>query len=119
MNGVSYLECDYKFHSYWGGKLSPREVAEERQCAQETDTLVRTFIQQFRPSGVFWRQGMNQNRFPKWFSLSTEYELILASRALPRGYGHALHGPEGDDPGEEDVNLSTHRRKGGASLWSD
>jgi len=119
-NGVSYLECDYKFHSYWGDKLNPRQLAEERQSAQETDTLVRTFIQQFRPSGVFWRQGMNQSRFPKWFSLSTEYELILASRALPRGYGYVLHGPEGDDPGEEDVNLSTYRKKGGgSSLWND
>jgi hypothetical protein len=120
-NGVSYLECNYKFHSYWGGKLSPGEVVEERQDAQKVDALVRTFIQQFRPSGVFWRQEyMSSGRYPKWFSVSTEYELFLASRALPRGYGYALHGPEGDDPGEEDVNLSTYRRKSGASsLWSD
>jgi hypothetical protein len=119
-NGVSYLECDYKFHSYWGDKLSPREIAEHRKSAQGMDTLLRNFIQQYRPTGVFWRQGMNQSRLPKWFSLNSEYELFLSSRVLPRGYGYSLHGPEGDDPEKEDVNLNTYRKKdGGSSLWSD
>jgi len=119
-NGIPYLECDYKFHSYWGGKLSVQEVAEHRQSAQEMDALLRNFIQQYRPVGVFWRQGMNQSRFPRWFSSNSEYELFLSSPVLPRGYGYALHGPEGDDPETEDVNLGTYRKKsGGSSLWSD
>ena len=36
------------------------------------------------------------------------------------GYGYALHGPEGDDPEVENVNLSTYRKKSGSSsLWND
>jgi hypothetical protein len=47
-------------------------------------------------------------------------DLEVASHALPRGYGYALHGPEGDDPEVENVNLSTYRKKsGGSSLWGD
>jgi hypothetical protein len=119
-NGVSTLDCDAKFDTWWGSRLDRRDLAENRQFAQRTDTMLRSFIQDNRLSGVFWRFEMDQSRFPKGFFLGSVYEWILASRALPRGYGYALHGPEGDDPGEEDVNLSTYRKKGGASsLWSD
>jgi hypothetical protein len=63
---------------------------------------------------------MSQSRFPEWFAVGSVYEWILASHALPRGYGYALHGPEGDDPEVENVNLSTYRKKsGGSSLWGD
>jgi hypothetical protein len=103
-----------------GGKLDGRELAEHRQFAQRFDTMVRTFIQENRLSGVFWRLGMSQSRFPEWFAVGSVYEWILASHALPRGYGYALHGPEGDDPEVENVNLSTYRKKsGGSSLWGD
>jgi hypothetical protein len=119
-NGVSGLECDAKFDTWWGSRLDRRALAENRQFAQRMDTMLRSFIQDNRLSGVFWRIEMDQSRFPKWFSVGSVYEWILASRALPRGYGYALHGPEGDDPGEEDVNLSTYRKKDGASsLWND
>jgi hypothetical protein len=119
-NGVSHLECNFKFDTWWGAKLDGRELAEHRQFAQRVDTMLRAFIQENRLSGVFWRLGMSQNRFPESFSVGSVYEWILASRALPRGYGYALHGPEGDDPELENVNLNTYRKKsGGPSLWSD
>jgi hypothetical protein len=51
-NGVSHLECDFKFDT-WGGKLDGRELAEHRQFAQRVDTMVRTFIQENRLSGAF------------------------------------------------------------------
>jgi hypothetical protein len=125
-NGVSYLDCDFKFDTWWGGKLDRRQLAENRQFAQRIDAMIRALIQNYRLSGAFWRLNMDQSRFPEGLHgvvgnvVGTVYEWILASRALPRGYGYALHGPEGDDPGTEDVNLSTYRKKGGASsLWSD
>jgi hypothetical protein len=119
-NGVSYLECDFKFDTWWGNKLDQRGLAEHREFAQRVDTMLRAFIQDNHLSGVFWRLEMDQSRFPKWFFVGSVYEWILASRVLPRGYGYALHGPEGDDPEVEDVNLSTYRKKsGGSSLWGD
>jgi hypothetical protein len=62
---------------------------------------------------------MDQKRFPPGFFLGSVYEWVLASRALSRGYGYALHGPEGDDPELENVNLNTYKRSGRPSLWSD
>jgi len=121
-SGVSHLECDFKFDTWWGGKLDRRQLAENRQFAQRNDAMIRAFIQNHRLSGVFWRLNMDQSRFPGglYEVVGTVYEWILASRTLPRGYGYALHGPEGDDPGTEDVNLSTYRNKsGGSSLWTD
>jgi hypothetical protein len=119
-NGVSYLDCDFRFDTWWGGKLDRNELAEHRQFAQRIDTMLREFIRDNNLSGVFWRLAMDQRRFPKSFLVGSVYEWILASRALPRGYGYALHGPEGDDPEVEDVTLSTYRKKSaGSSLWSD
>jgi len=119
-NGVAYLECDFKFDTWWGNRLNGRELAEHRQFAQRVDTMVRAFIQENQLSGVFWRLEMDQSRFPKSFFVGSVYEWILASSALPRGYGYALHGPEGDDPEVENVNLSTYCKKGcGSSLWKD
>jgi hypothetical protein len=121
-NGVPYLECDEKFSWWFGTKYSPQEVAENRQNEQEMDARVRAFIQQNRLSGVFFRMDRDSGKdgFPEIISPSVEYEFFLASRALPRGYGYALHGPEGDDPGTEDVNRSTYQKKAGvSSLWSD
>ena len=119
-NGVSHLECDFKFDTWWGNRLDRRQLAEHRQFAQRTDAMLRAFIQENRLSGVFWRLEMDQKRFPEGFFLGSVYGWVLASRALSRGYGYALHGPEGDDPEVENVNLSTYKKKSGRpSLWSD
>jgi hypothetical protein len=119
-NGVSHLECDFKFDTWWGSRLDRRDLISHREFAQRFDVMVRQHIQRNRISGVFFRLGTSdQSKLPEWLG-SSYYEWILASRALPRGYGYALHGPEGDDPEVENVNLSTYRKKsGGSSLWSD
>jgi hypothetical protein len=118
-NGVSHFECDFKFDTWWGNRLDQRDLAEHRQFVQKTDPMLRAFIQENRVSGVFWRLDMDQKRFPPGFFVGSVYEWILASRALPRGYGYALHGPEGDDPELENVNLNTWKRPGRPSLWND
>lgn len=122
-NGVSYLECDFKFDTWWGNRLDRRDLAQHRQFTHSADAMIRAFIQEHRLSGVFWRFGQDRlhiDRLPNGFFVGSAFEWILASRTLRRGYGYALHGPEGDDPEVEDVNLSTYRKKsGGSSLWSD
>jgi hypothetical protein len=119
-NGVSHHECDYKFESWFGTRLDRRDLATHRESARRFDTMVRAHIERNRISGVFFRLARSdQRRLPDWLQ-STYYEWILASNALARGYGYALHGPEGEDPEIETVNLSTYRKKrGGSSLWSD
>ena len=76
--------------------------------------MVRQYIRQNRISGVFHVEDLGHG------AITSSYEWLLASSALPHGYGYALHGPEGDDPEEETVDLSTYRKKGDVgSLWND
>jgi len=113
-NAVSDLECDYKFDSWWGNRLDRRDLTSRREFSQQFDAMVRQHIQRNRISGVFKVEDLGRGLF------TSSYEWLLASSALPHGYGYALHGPEGDDPEVENVNLSTYRKKsGGSSLWSD
>jgi hypothetical protein len=111
---VSDLECDYKFDSRWGNRLDRRDLTNRREFSQQFDAMVRQHIQRNRISGVFKVEDLGRGLF------TSSYEWLLASNALPHGYGYALHGPEGDDPEVENVNLSTYRKKSGSSsLWSD
>ena len=113
-NAVPYLECDYKFGEWWGDRLDRRDLTDNREASQKLDTMVRQYIRRNGISGVFHIEDLGHGVF------DSSYEWLLASSALPRGYGYALHGPEGDDPEVEDVDLSTYRKKNdGSSLWSD
>src|SRR5262245_51538061 len=56
--GVSGLDCDFKFDTWWGSRLDRRQLAEERQFAQRNDAMIRAFIQKNGLAGVFWRLGM-------------------------------------------------------------
>jgi hypothetical protein len=116
-NAVSYLECDNKFHTYWGSRWDERERTENRKSWQQFDVTIRQKIQRDRISGIFkWQAIGDVLKVPA----STEIELLLASSVLPRGYGYALHGPEGDDPEVETVNLSTYRKRNARSpFWND
>jgi hypothetical protein len=113
-NAVSDLECDYKFDSWWGNRLDRRDLTSHREFSRQFDAIVRQHIQRNRVSGVFKVEDLGRGAF------TSSYEWLLASSALPRGYGYALHGPEGDDPEVENVNLSSYRKKsGGSLLWND
>jgi hypothetical protein len=111
-NAVPHLECDFKFDTWEQYRLKPRD--NPREFAQKFDVMVRQYIQSKQVSGVFQVQDMGHGIF------TSSYEWLLASNALPRGYGYALHGPEGDDPEVETVDLSTYRKKSDVgALWSD
>jgi len=112
-NGVPFLECNMRFDSWWGGRLQLSQQTDYRRFAIELDTMVRAFLARTRGSGIFKTEALGRGLF------SSEYEWFLASRALARGYGYALHGPEGDDPEIETVSLRTHRERGGMSAWND
>jgi hypothetical protein len=111
-NAVPHLECDFKFDTWEAYRLEPRD--NPREFAQKFDAMVRRYIQTNRISGVFKVEDLGHGLF------TSHYEWLLASRALRRGYGYALHGPEGDDPEAETVDLSTYRKKSDVgALWSD
>jgi hypothetical protein len=111
-NAVPHLECDSKFDTWEVFRLEPHD--NPRPFARKFDVLVRQYIQRTGVSGVFKVEDLGQGLF------TSSYEWLLASSALPRGYGYALHGPEGDDPEVETVNLSTYRKKSDVgSIWSD
>ncbi|WP_262047308.1 hypothetical protein [Bradyrhizobium sp. Bra78] len=102
-NAVPYLECNVKYDTWEFYRLKPDEI--DRQSAIKLDALVRKFIESRQFSGVFQIQALGQGIF------DSRYEWLLASPALQHGYGYALHGPEGDDPESEEVDLSTYRKK--------
>jgi hypothetical protein len=111
-HGVSDLECDARFDSWGGNRLDPRD--RDREFARKFDVMVRRHIQRNQVSGVFKVEDLGQGLF------TSSYEWLLASNALPRGYGYALHGPEGDDPELETVDLSTYRKKRDVdSFWNN
>jgi hypothetical protein len=111
-NAVPQLECNYRFDTWEQYRLEPRD--NPRESAQKLDVMVRAYIQRKQVSGVFRIEDLGHGVFDSskaWF---------LASDALPRGYGYALAGPEGDDPEVETVDLSTYRKRSDVgSLWND
>ena len=113
-NGVADLECNARVDTWWGSTLKRNEQAESREFANRFDAMVRQHIARNRVSGVFKVEDLGKGLF------TSSYEWLLATSALPRGYGYALHGPEGDDPEVEKVDLGTFRNKPGRpSLWND
>ncbi len=111
-NGVSHLECDSKYDTWEYYRLKPRD--DPRPFARKFDAMVRQYLERTNVSGVFHVPDLGQGMF------TSSYEWLLASPALPRGYGYALHGPEGDDPEMENVDLSTYRKKADVgALWSE
>ncbi|UFZ04757.1 hypothetical protein LQG66_00030 [Bradyrhizobium ontarionense] len=111
-NAVPDLECDSKYDTWEHYRLKPRD--DPRPFARKFDATVRQYLERTNASGVFHVPDLGQGMF------TSSYEWLLASPALPRGYGYALHGPEGDDPEMENLDLSTYRKKADVgSLWSE
>ena len=110
-NAVPFLDCNVRYDTWERYRLKPDEI--ERQSAIKLDRMVRQFIERKRFSGVFQIEALGHGIF------DSGYEWLLASPALRRGYGYALHGPEGDDPEREEVDLSTYRKKADVGLpWN-
>jgi hypothetical protein len=111
-NGVSHLECNAKYDTWEHYRLKPRD--DPRPFAHKFDAMVRQHLERTNVSGVFQVEDLGHGLF------TSSYEWLLASPALPRGYGYALHGPEGDDPEMENVDLSTYRKKADVgALWNE
>ena len=111
-NGVSQLDCDSKYDTWEYYRLKPRD--DPRPFARKFDVMVRQYIEKANVSGVFHVPDLGHGMF------TSSYEWLLASPALSHGYGYALHGPEGDDPEMENVDLSTYRKKADVgSLWNE
>jgi hypothetical protein len=102
-NAVPFLECNVKYDTWEFYRLKPDEI--DRQSEIKLDGMVRQFIERTQFSGPFQIQALGHGIF------DSRFEWLLASPALRRGYGYALHGPEGDDPESEEVDLSTYRKR--------
>lgn len=111
-HAVAHLDCDSKYDTWEFVRLEPRD--DPRPFARKFDTMVRRHLERTGISGVFHVPDLGQGMF------TSSYEWLLASPALPRGYGYALHGSEGDDPEMETVDLSTYRKKADVgTLWNE
>lgn len=118
-NAVPLLDCDYRYSHWEGAEFSADERADTRKYAQETDVLVRNYIERNAISGFFSIEAHGQGVFA---SMNWPF---FASDALPHGYGYALLAPQklmGHDPEseEKEIDLTTNRKKRGvSSRWSD
>ncbi|MDU0960460.1 MAG: hypothetical protein E7A86_35690, partial [Bradyrhizobium sp.] len=83
-HAVAHLDCDSKYDTWEFVRLEPRD--DPRSFARKFDTMVRRHLERTGISGVFHVPDLGQGMF------TSSYEWLLASPALPRGYGYALHG---------------------------
>lgn len=120
-DGTPYLDCRQEYESNWGSRLTESDKKgdysfgpmTEREYEQKLDELFRAYIAHKKVSGRFSFEDLGRG------SSDSRFEWILASKVLPRGYGYALHGGEGDDPEHEDVDLETYRKKSSlGAIWS-
>ncbi|MBY5698018.1 hypothetical protein [Rhizobium leguminosarum] len=113
-NAVPFLECDNRYVHWEHYEFPEEEQRAKLEHAHKVDEMVRDYIARNGVSGVFSIEALGQGIF------DSSFEWFLASPALPRGYGYALHGGEGDDPESEDVDLSTYRKESTViSTWQD
>ncbi|NZD66195.1 hypothetical protein HX900_34680 [Rhizobium sp. WYCCWR 11290] len=113
-NAVPFLECDNRYVHWEHYEFPEEERKAHLEHAHKVDEMVRDYITRNGISGVFSIEALGQGIF------DSSFEWFLASPALPRGYGYALHGGEGDDPESEDVDLSTYRKESTViSTWQD
>ncbi|NZD66267.1 hypothetical protein HX900_35065 [Rhizobium sp. WYCCWR 11290] len=113
-NAVPFLDCDNRWVHWEHYEFTEEERKDNLDHAQKVDEMVRAYVQREKISGVFSIEALGQGIF------DSSFEWFLASPALPRGYGYALHGGEGDDPESEDVDLSTYRKEPTVTLtWQD
>ncbi|MGE0024306.1 MAG: hypothetical protein AB7S70_11820 [Hyphomicrobium sp.] len=113
-NGKPNHDCEFRYSHWEGAKFDPEEVKNSAGVSAETDTMVRSYIKTRRVTGRFDIEALGHGVF------DSTYSYFLATRALPRGYGYALHGGEGEDPASETVDLATYRNKpSGWSIWFD
>lgn len=113
-NAVPFLECDNRYETWEQYEFTEDEQKENIEHTHKVDEMVRAHVEREKISGVFSIEALGQGIF------DSSFEWFLASPALPRGYGYALHGGEGDDPESEDVDLSTYRKESAViSTWQD
>ncbi|TAU59251.1 hypothetical protein ELI13_38065 [Rhizobium ruizarguesonis] len=113
-NAVPFLDCDNRWVHWEHYEFTEQERKDNLDHEKKVDEMVRNYIARNGVSGVFSIEALGQGVF------DSSFEWFLASPELPRGYGYALHGGEGDDPESEDVDLSTYRKEATVlSTWQD
>jgi hypothetical protein len=105
-NAVADLECNVKYDTWIKYRLKPSQLP--GTFPREFDVKVRRYLQQRQSPNPFIFQSKDVG------DGNSVYEWLLASPALPRGYGYAFHGPEGDDPEPEVTNSATYEKNGDA-----
>jgi hypothetical protein len=116
---VPFLDCNWSRDHFWGNKNDEGERASRRGVGQSVDAAARNHINSFGYTGTFSPYGAMSKSGSIFGNASIMLKWVMFSKALPLGYGYAFQHPEGDDPEEETVDLSTHAKKSGAvPLWS-
>src|SRR5262249_33029411 len=108
-----FMDCRWNYDPFWGTP-DAKEQGHNREVAKAIDSIARKQIASGKSEWItapIDRCGTRKNPFDVQIDgrdLCIALEKVVLSKRLPLGYGYALHRPEGDDPTEDKIDLTTY-----------
>jgi hypothetical protein len=118
-------DCRFQFDHLWGGKHDQSQLKDRSVLGNGIDAIARKQMRAQTQRILYPYNDCGNARSPftveaGGVSVCIILERVVFSPGLPSGYGYALHSPEGDDPKQESVDLSTYRKGSqGLPFWGD
>jgi hypothetical protein len=120
-----FTDCRWNYEPFWGTP-DAQEQGDYRAVARAIDSIARQQIasgkSEWITAPVSDRCGTGKNPFDVQINgrtLCIMLEKVVLSKKLPLGYGYAFHHPEGNDPDEDKIDLTTYGKEPGVvPLWS-
>jgi hypothetical protein len=122
-----FTDCRWNYEPFWGTH-DAQEQEHYREIARAIDSIARKQITSGKsewitaPVSDRCRTDVQINPFDVQINgrdLCIMLEKVVLSKKLPLGYGYAFHHPEGSDPDEDKIDLTTYGKKPGVvPVWS-
>jgi hypothetical protein len=122
---MPFSDCRFQFDHLWGGKHDQPRVKDLSAVGSAIDVIARKQMRAQAQKIFYPYNDCGNAKSPFTVvvggtSVCVILERVVFSPGLPSGYGYALHSPEGDDPKQESVDLSTYRKGSqGLPFWGD
>jgi hypothetical protein len=122
---AALLDCRWLYDHSFGVRNRAGDSANLMAVGSGLDAIARNYLGRTGASGVYpsgecERSGNIFNVEVGGRTLCVILDKVVFSARLPLGYGYGFRPPEGGDPEEDKTDLSTYKKRSGASaLWSD
>jgi hypothetical protein len=119
-------DCRWSYDHNWGGKTDTQDRRDFGEIAKAIDSIAQKQIGSGRSEWITMPAsngcGTRKDPFDVQVNgrrLCAILEKVVITKRLPLGYGYSFHPPEGDDPAEDETDLSTYAKKSGVvPVWS-